>query len=62
MSLFKLPLQTLELQASDEGPEQSVPPLSGAGLLHCLVLVPPAQLTLQVDHPPQEPSSIATMK
>lgn len=55
---FNLPEQPLELQASEEDPEQSFSPLAGAGLLHCLVFVPSPQVTLQLDHPPQAPSTM----
>lgn len=43
------------LQDSEAAPEQSEPPLLGAGLVQDRVRVPPPQFLLQVDHVVQPP-------
>ena len=52
---FNLPGQSLTLQIITEFPAQLFPPFCGAGALQYLVLVPPPQLTPQLDHAPQTP-------
>ena len=63
---FPLTGQELVLQGdvSEDGPEQSLPPFAGRGLLHCLVLeiVPPPHVTPQEVHPDQRPQLPSTKK